>query len=101
MFKKMGQNVFEVFDVRTGAKVDLSLLENEEWVISEKHTYCRLYKFVLDQDGKLWLLQECLHAIPVPQERFWVTTEELCIHNPLPFAIKIADTIKRADKEAF
>lgn len=69
---------FDVIDKTTGQKPDLRKMALEEdWVKNAGLIYCDMDGFMLDQDGNLYLIDDCNTMVPCPAGRFEVKWRNL------------------------
>lgn len=69
---------FDVIDKTTGLPPDLRKIALEEdWVKAGNLIYCDMDGFMLDQDGSLYLVDDCNNMVSCPEGRFEVRWKNL------------------------
>lgn len=70
--QKETSTTFEVKDLMTGEYPDLEkIAKTEDW--ASGLVYCDMQGFQIDEDGSLYLADECGNSCPCPRDRFYIT----------------------------
>lgn len=81
---------FDVIDKTTGLKPDLRKIALEEdW--AKNLIYCDMDGFMFDQDGSLYLVDDCNNLASCPEGRFEVTFKNLTLRPRYVIADNEAD----------